>query len=82
MKEGEPTRIGFVSNLFNWQVLAVYYECEQCECLAQGKAGIVQFRSVLVSGLGWHTRCQVQVTHSYHTIAKDHKSLVVCFSLF
>ena len=80
MKEDET--MGFVSNLFNGQVLAVYYECEQCECLAQGKAGVVQSRSVFVFGLGWHTRCQVQVAHSYHTVAKDHKSLVVCFSPF
>ena len=74
--------MGFVSNLFNGQVLAVYYECEQCECLAQGKTAVVQLRSVFVSGLGWHTRCQAQVAHRYHTVAKDHKSLAVRFPLF
>ncbi len=80
MKEDET--MAFVSNLFNGQVLAVYDECEQCECLAQGKARVEQFRSIFVFGLGWHTRCQVQVAHSYHTVAKDNKSLAVGFSLF
>ncbi len=39
--------MGFVSNLFNGQVLAVDDECEQCECLAQGKSGVEQFISTM-----------------------------------
>ena len=63
-------------------LLAVYDECEQCECLAQGKAGVERIRSIIVFGLGWHTRRQVQVAHSYHTVAEDYKSLAVFLSLF
>ncbi len=67
MKEDESHEtMGFVSNLFNGQVLAVYDECEQCECLAQGKAGVEQFRSIIVFDLGRHTRCQVQVAKILH----------------
>ena len=40
--------MGFVSNLINGQALAVYDECQQCECFAQGKAGVEQFRSIFV----------------------------------
>ena len=61
----------FISNLFNGQVLAMYDQSEQCECLAQGKAGVEQFRSIFIFGLGWHTRCQFQVAHRYHTVAKN-----------
>ena len=71
-----------VSNLFNGQVLAVHNQCHQCERLAQGKAGVEQFRSIFVSGLSWHTRCQFQVAHCYHTVAKQNKSLVVGSSPF
>ncbi len=42
--------MGFVSNLFNGQVLAVDDECEQCECLAQGKSGVEQFISLILVG--------------------------------
>ena len=56
MKENVTMRV--VSNLLNQHVLAVYDECEQGECLAQGKAGVEQFRSIVVSGLSGHTRCQ------------------------
>ena len=55
----DDATMGFVSNLFNGQVFAVYDKSEQCECFAQGKAGVEQFRSIFVFGLGWHTRCQV-----------------------
>ncbi len=74
--------MGFVSNLFNGQVLAVDAECEQCECLAQGKSGVKQFISTIIFDLGRHTRCQVQVAHRYCSVAKDNKSLAVGFSLF
>ena len=73
-----------ISNLFYGQVLSVYNECEPCECLAQGKAGVEQIRSIVVFGLGWHTRCQVQVAHSYrdHTVVEENKSLAFFLSLF
>ena len=78
----EALTIIIVSYLFYGQILPVYDEGEQCESLAQGKAGVEQFSSIVVFGLGWHTRCQVQVAHSYHTVAEDHKSLAVFLFLF
>ncbi len=44
--------MGFVSNLFNGQVLAMDDECEQCECLTQGKSGVEQFISTIFFDLG------------------------------
>ena len=48
--------MGFIPNLFNGQVLAVDDECEQCECLAQGKSGVEQFISTIFFDLGRGTR--------------------------
>ena len=73
--------MGFIPNLFNGQVLAVDDECEQCECLAQGKSGVEQFICTIVFDLGRDTRCQLQVAHRYCSVAKDNKSLAVDFSL-
>jgi hypothetical protein len=74
--------MGFVSNLFNGQVLAVDDECEQCECLAQGKSGVEQFIRTIVFDLGLHTRCEVQVGHRYCSVAKDNKFPAVGFPRF
>ncbi len=71
--------MGFVSNLFNGQVLAMD---EQYECLAQGKSGVEQFISTIFFDLGWDTRCQVQVAHRYCSVAMDNESLAVDLSLF
>ena len=47
------------------------------ECLAQGKADVEQFWSIVVSGLGRNARGQIQIVHSDDTVAKAYKSLSV-----